>query len=166
MNEYNEGDLVEAVKGDTVIRGPLVYICGLGRSLCLKLTLGIETDIIHLEANGYTVTTIEKAPPKVVLPIEPGLYTTDTRDLARSVPLYRLTENGKWSTIWPHQGEQTRTPAEILDGIEPETLTRLEPVPETAKKVLDRVRTYWDFQPPFNVGLALDIIAKDFGVPA
>jgi hypothetical protein len=58
MTEYNEGDLVEAVKGESVIRGRLIDLYGGGLSLCLKLTLGIQTDLFHLEANGYTITVV------------------------------------------------------------------------------------------------------------
>ena len=158
MTEYTAGDLVEAVKGDTVIRGRLkktghyLWVGDSGRTP------------ENIESYGFTISVVEKAAAVVVLPTEPGLYTTDTRDLTRSVPLYRLAKNGEWSTIWPLQGEETRTPAEILDGTKPETLTRLEPVPETAKKVLDRVLSYWDFEPPANISIALSRIAKDFGV--
>jgi len=134
MNEYNAGEIWEAVKGETVTRGRLhlngkyLWVGDSGRTP------------ENLESYGFTLRLIEKAAAVVVLPTEPGLYTTNIRDLTRSVPLYRLNENGEWSTIWPQRGEETRTPAEIRDGINPETLHPLKPVSETAKKVLDRVR--------------------------
>ena len=156
MNEYTAGDLVEAVKGETVTRGRLhlngkyLWVGDSGRTP------------ENLESYGFTLSIIEKAAAVVVLPTEPGLYTTDTRDLTRSMPLYQLNENSEWSTIWAHMGEQKRAPAEILDGIAPKTLTRLEPVSETAKKVLDRVHAVlanrmWMYSD-------LDDIAADFGV--
>ena len=138
MTEYNEGDLVEAVKGNTAIRGPLVNIWGLGRSLYLKLTLGLVTDIIHLEANGYKITVIEKAPPKVVLPTEPGFYVTAYND----PDVFELTKAGSWF-YGPKSIPVDRV---IHDG--GNYLRRLEPVGETAKKVLK----------------ALDDFAEEFGV--
>ena len=155
--DYSEGDLIEAVKGETVIRGRLDF------KLELELSLALRSDVLHLKANGYTVRTIEKAALVVVLPTEPGLYTTETRDLARSLPLYRLNEKGEWSTIWAYRSEETRAPAEILDGIKPNTLTRLEPVSETAKKVLDRVDN-WPEYPNEDFTEFVARIAKDFGV--
>ena len=147
MTEYNEGDLVEAVKGTTVIRGPLVNSFGLGRSLCLKLNLGIETDIIRFEANGYTITVIEKAAPVVVLPTEHGAYKDNQGDL------WQLNDYG-WKLL-------TSDPP---DEFKPENyvpLTRLEPVSETAKKVLDRVNKGW----PWGSSTAmLRRVAEEFGV--
>ena len=156
MTEYTPGDLVEAVKGETVIRGRLH---GLGDHLWVGDSGRTPENV---ESYGFTITVIEKAAPVVVLPTEPGLYTTDIKDLPTSLPLYRLNENGEWSTIWAHIGEQTRAPAEILDGIKPGILTRLEPVSETAKKVLDRVRKTWGM----NRIRDLDDIGADFGVIA
>ena len=155
-NEYTAGDLVQAVKGETVTRGRLIR-----EGLHLWVGDSGRTPE-NLESYGFTISIVEKAAAVVVLPTEPGLYTTDTRDLTRSMPLYRLCENGEWSTIWAHRGEETRTPAEILAGIKPETLTRLEPVSETAKKVLERVSALW----PIYNDSALDAIAEDFGVSA
>ena len=139
MTEYNEGDLVEAVKGNTVIRGPLVNIGVLGRSLCLKLTLGLETDIIHLEANGYTITVIEKALPKVVLPTQPGIYQdAGGRLWMRGEDRTDISPQPFW---WELDGGLTGIPVDL-------PLTPLEPASETAKKVLK----------------ALDDFAEDFGV--
>jgi len=149
MTEYNEGDLVEAVKGETVIRGLLVNICGLGRSLCLKLTLGIETDLIHLEANGFTITVIEKAAPVVVLPTEPGAY-----GYAGWSDILILNNLGEWHNQWASRIDVT--------ALEGSGLTRLAPVSETAKKVLDRVRKVW----PLYNDRDLDVLAAEFGVTA
>lgn len=157
MTEYTPGDLVEAVKGETVIRGRLH---GLGDHLWVGDSGRTPENV---ESYGFTITVIEKAAPVVVLPTEPGLYTTDIKDLPTSLPLYRLNENGEWSTIWAHIGEQTRAPAEILDGIKPGILTRLEPVSETAKKVLDRVGKVWEGYPWFEFPNALEAIAREFG---
>ena len=123
MTEYNEGDLVEAVKGNTAIRGPLVNIWGLGRSLCLKLSLGLLTDIIYLEANGYKITVIEKAPPKVVLPTEPGVYADRANDT--------WVLNGRLQWMCPE------SPGDNDNAAAYAPFTPLKPVSETAKKVLE-----------------------------
>ena len=158
MTEYTAGEIWEAVAGETVIRGRLKT-----DELGLHLWVGDSGRTPeNLESYGFTLRLIEKAAAVVVLPTEPGLYTTNIRDLTRSVPLYRLNENGEWSTIWPQRGEETRTPAEIRDGINPETLHPLKPVSETAKKVLDRVRKVW----PLYNDRDLDVLAAEFGVTA
>ena len=154
MTEYNEGDLVEAVKGETVIRGPLVNICGLGRSLCLKLTLGIETDLIHLEANGFTITVIEKAAPVVVLPTKPGAYMSNRGSL------WVLDDNHHWLDFSAWSGNVNNVAA-ANPAYHP--FTRLEPVSETAKKVLRALGDWWDFAPPANVTAAIIDIAAKFG---
>ena len=149
MTEYNEGDLVEAVKGETVIRGLLVNICGLGRSLCLKLTLGIETDLIHLEANGFTITTIEKAEPVVVLPTELGVYEDHEGDL------WQLNVNG-WKLL-------TSDPP---DAFKPENyapFALLAPVSETAKKVLDRMNGWWAHDEHRGLPIFLSALREEFG---
>ena len=128
MNEYNEGDLVEAVKGETVIRGLLVNICGLGRSLCLKLTLGIETDLIHLEANGFTITVIEKAAPVVVLPKSTVKFA--------SGPIVMWKENLLGWVITGHD-DVWGNPDLIIKTFGSD-FTILEPVSETAKKEIGR----------------------------
>lgn len=130
MTEYNEGDLVEAVKGDTVIRGRLVVLYGVGSNPVIDITLPIKTDVVHLKANGYKVTVIEKAAPKVVLPSEPGHYLDKDSDV------WALTTNGHGDPEWHLLGGFVRL--EKVVGYAP--FTKLEPVSETAKKVLDAVR--------------------------
>ena len=150
MTEYNEGDRVRAEKNSTVIEGTLWG--------CEELFVGLSRrTVAHLLTDGFTITVIEKAAPVVVLPTEPGLYSASEFPIEEDYGPYRLGKAGKWCEV----GSSSCT-TEFMGKVG--TLTRLEPVPETAKKVLERVRAYWDFQPPFNVGLALDIIAKDFGV--
>ena len=153
MTEYNEGDLVEAIKGNTAIRGPLVNIGGLGRSLCLKLTLGLETDIIHLEANGYKITVIEQAPPKVVLPTEPRIYQDAGKRLwMRGEDRTDISPQPFW---WEVDSGLTGIPTDL-------PLTPLEPASETAKKVLDRVEQFW--LGGVTVWAALVNLRHDFGV--
>ena len=145
MTEYNAGDLVEAVKGDTVIRGRLNHRAE------LRPTMALCCDMLYLEANGFTVTLVERATPP--LPTEPGIYS----DVDGDIWLLSLTR------VWTILTDEHR--ARITDDVAPEDgapFTRLEPVPVTAKRVLDRVRTL------FGAGALIlaevDEIAAEFGV--
>lgn len=122
MSEYNEGDLVEAVKGDTVIRG---RISDIGQGPFIDIP---DPWTGTLENADFTVTVIEKAAP--ALPTEPGWYLSNGGGGA----VY-LGVDGSWSD----DRNYGVNPGEIARKHAP--LTRLEPVPDTAKKVLDRVRT-------------------------
>lgn len=132
MSEFNEGDLVEAVKGETVIRGRAWREPGNGTEPILRLTLALSSDIAHLTANGYTVTVIEKAAPK--LPTEPGVYVTPSgsQDYLDDYhtdhhEVHYLNTSGNWCDLgW---GAPTRD----------DSLTRLEPVPVTARRVLGKL---------------------------
>lgn len=151
MSEFNEGDLVEAVKGDTVIRGRLGRVPDGGSRPVLDLTIAFRSDVLHLEANGYTVTVIERAKPE--LPTERGFYLScNGLDV-----LYQGTD-GSWSDDAKYGVE----PVEVSRKHAP--LTRLEPVPETAKKVLDRLSSFWEFGPPQNFLDEFAAIAAEFGV--
>ena len=69
MNDFVVGDLVEAVKGQSSMLGPLIrdnYKC-----LLIAEHGWLLNDLI---AEGWTVTVIKKAAPVVVLPTEPGIY--------------------------------------------------------------------------------------------
>ena len=69
MNKYNEGDLIEAVKGESSMRGPIIR----DSHKCL-LIAEHGWLLAELLADGWTVTVIKKAAPVVVLPTEPGIY--------------------------------------------------------------------------------------------
>lgn len=129
MSDYNEGDLVEAVKGTTVLRGRLKRSREDGPDPILVLTPALKSDIVHLASNGYTVTVIERAKP--ALPTEPGHYLH-----RNGIDVLSRTASGSWI----HDGRFTADNA-IRDC---QPLQRLEPVAETAKKVLDRVRARVD----------------------
>jgi hypothetical protein len=120
-NEYNEGDLVEAVKGETRMSGRLAD--------ALMGDLGIDGmgwPIRSLEREGFTITVIEKAKPKVVPPTDVGFY------LSRESKLWTLEVNGYWRDDYDY----TRRPDEA-EAHAP--FTRLEPRAVTAKAVLDRL---------------------------
>lgn len=98
MSDWREGDLVEATNGETVIRGRLRDggPKNGGRPL-LTLTLVIESDILHLEANGYTVTLIERAPEP--LPTERGVYVSTRTDYGFNLSPYYLDGRGIWHEL-------------------------------------------------------------------
>ena len=129
MNEFNEGDLVEAVAADTVIRARVE-----------QLSLGPGVNLGYLGAHylsdfedraGWTLTVIEEAAPP--LPTEPGLYLS-AKD-SDGPWIFRLDERGDWTLL------NTGSPFPIGDGhLERNApFTRLEPVPVVAKRVLDDV---------------------------
>ena len=149
MNEYNEGDLVEAVKGQSSMLGPLIrdnYKC-----LLIAEHGWLLNELI---ADRWTVTVIKKAAPIVVLPREPGVYATYL-DSSRSQLIHRLND-GRWTNANQNYDMTDEMVAHCLP------LTRLEPVPVTAKKVLDAVDKVWPWSD--NRLRDLDKIAKEFGV--
>jgi len=142
-NDYSAGDLVEAVKGETVTRGRLK-----ADELGLHLWVGDSGRTPeNLESYGFTLSIIEKAAAVVVLPKEPGAY----RDAIGNY--WNLSGAGVWYGFYGEsKGVQDNLP-----------LRRLEPVSETAKKVLDRVRIILHLGRPF-VMRSLDDIGEEFGV--
>jgi len=103
----------------------------------------------------------------IMLPVAPGFYTVspDAHPYERILVL-----RGKG---WHHLFTPPLCAAEV-DRFTPEEiarsaakdggLTRLEPVAETAKRVIDRMASWWEFGPPKNWQSEFDDIAKDFGV--
>lgn len=152
MNEYNEGDLVEAVhKEGTVIRDRVAR-----RKGSILHEFKVATGFAPLEElgnYGWTVTVVEKAAPKVELPTEPGIYADRFGESAT------LHESGRWFSH--HDGSYTSEMNDAeLRAFAP--FTRLEPVPVTAKKVLDEVRKFaW----ADGYMSQLEAVAKEFGVP-
>lgn len=71
MNEYNEGDLVEAVKNKERLTGLLVR----DDAGPLKFRAGFHwhfpRDLVN---HDFTITVIERAKPKAILPTESGYY--------------------------------------------------------------------------------------------
>lgn len=127
MSEYNEGDLIEAVKGETAIRGrirpePRGRYFWVGDS-------GRTTD--SFTDAHFTLTVIEKAAPK--LPTESGFYRVSGSNAAHGGTV-RRTDDGRWWWIGNDfatlPSEQTAEETAVMM-----PLTRLEPVPETADKI-------------------------------
>ena len=134
MNEYNVGDLVEIKKGEVVVRDRLAESSFRLGQLYLP-SHNPQTYINALPDWGWTVTVIEKAAPKIVLPSEPGFY------LDREKDLWHLGADSHW-TLLSAMGSVTVNRSELVQ-FKPETsqpFTRLEPENVTAKNVLDEVR--------------------------
>ena len=76
MSEFNEGDLVEATKGETVIRGRAEKY-GIFHERLWFEEVSRTFDALHYQ--GFTLKLIEKAP--AVLPNIPDWYFDDTGEL-------------------------------------------------------------------------------------
>ena len=120
MFEFNVGDLVEARKGELVIRDRVVM-------KTYGLALGaMDWSLSGARLNGHTLSLVEAATPP--LPTEPGAYMTVDGDvLTLDKPLLG------WAC------GSLSISAKSLEL----PLTKLEPVPDTAKKVIDAtIRTF------------------------
>jgi hypothetical protein len=84
-----------------------------------------------------------EAPPAVVLPTEPGHYLDNDGELWTMIPDFPFREklHAKYAPF-----------------------TRLEPVPETAKKVLDRIKVLYDENFIDNANESWNRVAREFGV--
>ena len=147
MTEYNEGDLVEAICGESLIRDRLVKRLD-------SLAFGTSGGTIQWYENlGWGLTVIEKAPPKVVLPTKPWIYQDAGKRLwMRGEDCTDISPQPFW---WEVDSGLTGIPTDL-------PLTPLEPASETAKKVLDRVEQFW--LGGVTVWAALVNLRHDFGV--
>jgi len=144
MAMYSEGDLIEAVKGDTRLRGRLTD--------ALMGELGVDGmgwPIPSLERDGFTITVIEKAKPKVELPVEDGAY---------------VDKHGTdvWTITPFHELRCVSNPGSSPEKYAP--FTKLEPRAVTAKAVIERLASWWEFGPPKNFADEFAQIANEFGV--
>ena len=125
MTEYNEGDLVEAVKGELLLRGRITHT-PVGAGVVFAPGSFLTST---LKFAGYTITVIEKAAAVVVLPTEAGAYLDKQSDV------WVLDRHGEWMCPdSPSDNDQALNYAPFI---------RLEPVAVTAKKVLDRVDEWY-----------------------
>lgn len=126
MTEYNEGDLIEATKGEELIRGRAGGRGVIGQSG--RTVWGVEDE-------GWTVTVIEKAAPP--LPTEPGTIIRWHNDAY--LPQIAQLDAKDGSMGWYTQADSTSgrwvTNSELTGLIDCSPLTRLEPVEVTAEKI-------------------------------
>jgi hypothetical protein len=95
--EFNEGDLIEATLGETVVRGRLMKDGSI--SVTLRTPRGLKEE-------GFVVRVVEKAKPP--LPTEDGLYTSRGRE-AGILPFYRRKDGDWYAYLWPEAGPVKRT---------------------------------------------------------
>ncbi len=148
IGDIHVGDLVEIRKGERVIRDRVVpSIPG--------NAVGLLGGTIQFYLNdGYTLHLIERAKPKIELPTEPGWYLDGEGD-AWTLKL----ESGSYKRWFYEDIFRTETEARRYA-----PFTRLEPVPVTAKRVLDRLANFWEFGPPKAFQDEFNDIAAEFGV--
>ena len=128
MTDFSVGDLVEARKGELVIRDRVVM-----KSYGLALG-AMDWSLSGARLNGHTLSLVEAA---TLLPLEPGHYLLD---FSLTSHVYTLSVDGYW---WDGsvQVSEEKLHREIANALG--CLTRLEPVPDTARKVIDAtIRTF------------------------
>jgi len=141
MEQFKEGDLVEAVKGTRVVRDVVTYTAGplfpgqlhLGDARIFgPSTLGTYRN------EGWTLTLIDRPKPKVELPTEPGVYIDKDGD---PWPFKSQSLDPKWAPY-----------------------TRVEPVPVTAKRVFERIESVYGEDYFHNSNESWNLVAREFGV--
>lgn len=139
MSDYNEGDLVEAVKGEDH---------RIGRVTVPGTHQRMQGYCLHrYKEDGWTVTVIERAKP--ALPTAEGWY------LDRQGDCWHLNASGSWYC-----------PSSPSDDARPQVyvpFTRLEPVADTAKRVLAAIAARTVMHCDGCAGHVTDI-AHEFGV--
>jgi hypothetical protein len=150
---FAEGDLVEATKDEQVIRNRIKK--GRRHSNLYMVVGDMPNDLLHMTENlGFTLTLLEKATPP--LPTEPGIYVSWV-GLPSPTIVHKL-----FTGFWVDAGDNNYLEDSDVSALMP--LTRLEPVAETAKKVLDRVLEEYGTLPLRFIADVLPIVAEEFGV--
>lgn len=154
MTEYNEGDLVEAVKGERRVVDRIrkdeegdLYIHGVGHLSNCFLGAGMNPAVNA----GYTLTVIERATPP--LPTASGLYLH-----RNGIDVLYLGLDGSWTSGTEYGVDPARVAREAAP------LVLLEPVPVTAKRVLGRVQEEFDGSDRRTLDDDLAAVATEFGV--
>ena len=141
MTDYNELDLVEAVRGEEIIRGRVTDNYCIGRT---GRTIG------YYELHGFTVTRIERVVP---LPTEPGAYSS------RTGSVHVLTSDGQWLDFSLWNGTPWLAPPTDYAPFVP-----LEPVSVTARDVLECIKREYGENFLNNSDPYLNEVAEIFGV--
>ena len=151
-NSYGRGDVVSLQFGntDSVITGTLK-----GGDLFVGDS---KRTLYALLVDKWTITMHKEFVPEVVLPTEPGTYATYV-DSSRPQIIHKLND-GRWANANQNYYMTDKMVAHCLP------LTRLEPVSETAKKVLDRVNGWWAHDEHRGLPIFLSALRAEFGVIA
>lgn len=150
------GQRARVVDGAGSIEGIVESVGGhvhTAASLLIKFGTGASSRVYSHSGSTLYV----EAPPKVELPTEPGWYRGYDQ-LAEVAFVTELRDGKFWRG---HYGT-----GEYGDVERFAPFTRLEPVAETAKKVLDRVAAVAKGRAgnPWNAGATLSAVAAEFGV--
>jgi hypothetical protein len=150
---FAEGDLVEATDGERRVI-ERVQMNAAYKCLWIPLLGFIGNIAADGTLAGFTLTLVEKASPP--LPTEPGIYVSWVNP-----PSPKIVHKSSIG-FWVDAGDNNYLEDSDVSALMP--LTRLEPVAETAKKVLDRVLEEYKTLPLRFVADVLPIVAKEFGV--
>ena len=152
MSEFNEGDLVEVERGEELYRGRW------RQEAIFGYLPNVALDWDDLDAAGYTVTVIEKAAPP--LPTEPGHY----EDANGRHWLHQIHDGSAYGAPdrdvdrWFNPDGVVENPTRIAGTL---FLTKLEPVPVTAKRVLASIERLYGSRSRIDL---LAEVAAEFGV--
>ena len=146
MAKLNAGDLVEARKGETRI---VARLTAYGDGLFFD---GWGRGIISAAYEGFVLSLVEAATPP--LPTEPGIYADIEGD-----PWKLNATTDDYETRW-FFGNEYMTRAQVSQHV---PFTRLEPVPDIVRKVVDAtIRTF--NSKGGNIVDALMSVSQEFGV--
>lgn len=156
MSEYNVGDLVEAVRGEDVARSRLVqsrFKANTGEpGLFLEKFPGIPyVNSDEAGRRGWTFRVIEKTAPP--LPTEPGWYLS-----CDGFP-WEVQTNEHGSPEW--YCDNSFVALNVATQYAP--FTRLEPVPATARRVINRLLEELDEADWAHCERTISDIAAEFG---
>ena len=101
---------------------------------------------------------LDRPVPPVILPTEPGAYRGTYSD-GEPGSLYVLDADGIW-----HDFSDSHATSAVWKPTKYAPLTKLEPVAETAKRVIERMASWWEFGPPKKFQDEFNDIAAEFGV--
>jgi len=149
------GDQVRVTRDGQMLTGQIVDIYRFNNDPVHVLVVSVPdmTSTSNIDVRLWTLWVPAK--PPVAVPTEIGLWVETGKELAIS-NVWQSHGNGKMiSAADPkHDGRAAEhTP-----------FTKLEPVAETAKKVLYRVAAYWEDGMPADMSIEMRGIAKEFGV--
>ena len=141
-------------KGDLIRKE---YRVPLGAKTAFEYLAGSNGDSYASDRGIYFL--LDRSKPPVVLPTEPGVYVSYL-ETPLGTTFHNLND-GRWSYI---DGNGWLADSEVAEYL---PLTKLEPVPETARRVLNAVTQA--MRPTGFMGISgvkreFDAIAKEFGV--
>ena len=145
-------------KGDLIRKE---YRVPLGVKTALEYVASFSGDAYASDKGTYF--RLNRPKPYVTLPTEVGtiiVYKQENSVGKNKSVFAELMFSGEWRV----NGFDLYSERMMLAELQNAPFTKLEPVNETAKRVIDRMASWWEFGPPKNWQSEFDDIAKDFGV--